>query len=45
MMLQSNIANIEYIHNKSYSAQWYIKKSDCALQKSTHVQINKLMQC
>jgi len=29
-----------YIHNKSYSAQSYIKQSDCALQKSTHVQIN-----
>jgi len=29
-----------YIHNKSYSAQSYIKQSDCALQKSTHVQMN-----
>ena len=26
-----------YIHDKSYSAQSYIKQSDCALQKSTHV--------
>ena len=39
LILQSAVQyNCYYIHTQSYSAQSYIKQSDCALQRSTHVQ-------